>query len=188
MLNRFILAGMLLVALLLCERATFAGTVFEAGIHLGGDELITEPYSNGEKGSIEAGGVFSLALGGTKDFTSNIQGQFSIGIKSDDVYPGETKVTWVRYPLNVMMFYRSSAYRVGLGVTTHFAPKLKGADVASNISESYKDALGGIFEVDFNIDKSFYWGLRYTNINYESSLRDRTVNGNSVGILIIALL
>jgi hypothetical protein len=188
MLNRFFTTGILLIALLAYGQTAVSGTVFEAGAHFGGDELITEAYSNGERGSIKAGGVFSLALGGTKDFTKNIQGQFSIGIKSDDVYPGETKVTWVRYPLNVMIFYRRTAYRLGLGLTTHFSPKLKGSDVASNISESYKDAIGGILEVDFNIDKSFLWGLRYTNINYESGLRDRTVNGNSVGILIIALL
>ena len=182
------MARLLLITFLLYGPAALAETLLEAGIHAGGDELIIDNYSNGAKDSSDAGNLFSFAIGGTKSFTNNIEGQLSIGIKSNIISTTEPEVIWIRHPLNAMFFYRTETYRVGLGLTTHLSPKLKGNGVASNISESYKDAIGGLFEVDFTIDKHFLWGIRYTNIKYESNLRDRSVNGNSLGLLIIALL
>lgn len=179
---------LLFIVLLTYAPASFAETLLEAGIHLGGDELIIENYSDGSKDSSKAGNLFSLALGGTKPFAKNIDGQFSIGIKSDIINSADPEVTWVRYPVNAMFFYRRETYRIGLGLTAHLSPKLKGNGVASNIATSFKDALGGLIEVDFNIDNTFLWGVRFTNIKYETTQGDRSVNGNSLGLLIIALI
>jgi len=182
------MARLLCIVFLIYGPATLAETLLEAGVHSGGDELIIDNYSNGAKDSSNAGDLFSFAIGGTKSFTKNIEGQLSIGVKSNIINTTEPEVTWVRYPLNAIVFYRSETYRIGLGITTHFSPKLKGNGVASNISEGYKDAIGGLFEVDFTINKHFLWGIRYTSINYESNLRNRNVKGNSLGLLIIALI
>ena len=182
------MAKLLFIVLLTYGSASFAETLIEVGIHLGGDELIIESYSNGAKDSSTGGNLFSFAMGGTKSFAKNIDGQLSIGVKSDIINTGDPEVTWVRYPLNATVFYRSEEYRIGLGLTAHLAPKLEGDGVASNISENFKDALGGLVEINFNINKTILWGLRYTNIKYESDRRDRSVSGNSVGVLIVALI
>ena len=188
MTNRSLTAKILFIILLMYGPTSFAETLIEAGVHLGGNELIIENYSNGANDSAKGGGLFSFAMGGTKSFTKNIDGQLSIGIRSDIINSGDPEVTWVRYPLNAMLFYRKETYRIGLGLTAHLSPKVEGNGVANNISENYKDAIGGLLEVDFSINKTFLWGLRYTNIKYESDRRDRSVSGNSFGILLIALL
>jgi len=187
--KRVFLAGtLLLIVILTYSRASFADTIVEVGFHLGGDELIQEPYTNGETGSLKAGNMFSFYLGGLKQYTEQFEGQFSLGIKSDVIYSGDVEVSWVRYPLNAMLFYRAEKFRVGLGVTNHFSPKVKGNDFASNVTQSYKDALGAEFEVDFNLKPGFLWGIRFTKIEYETTAGDRIVNGDSVGVLLIAQL
>lgn len=186
--NSFFVARTLFIVLLAYSHASLSETLIEAGIHLGGDELIIEDYSNGGKDSSKAGNLFSFAMGGTKSFSDNIDVQLSLGIKSDIINSENPEVTWVRYPLNAMVFYRTKAYRIGLGITDHLSPKLNGNGVASNISESYHDAIGALFEVDVKINDTFLWGLRFTNIKYESRRRDRSLNGNSLGLLIMALL
>ena len=185
---RSFIAGFFYLASLAYTPASFSETLLEVGIHLGGDELITHNYTNGAKDSLKAGEIFSLSIGGTKSFTPKIEGQLSFGVKSDFVHSTEKEVDWVRYPLNSILFYRADKYRIGLGLTVHFSPKLKGTGVASNISESFKDAIGGIVEVDRRLSKIYLWGLRYTNITYESNQGGRKVSGNSLGILLIAIL
>lgn len=165
-----------------------AETLIEVGIHTGGDELIIENYSNGAKTSADAGGLFSFAMGGTKSFSDRIDGQFSIGIKSDIINTTDPEVTWVRYPINTTIFYRRDKYRIGLGLTAHLSPSLKGNGVAGNISENFKHALGALLEVNFKIDNYFLWGFRYTNITYNSNRRNRSVSGDSLGVMVIALI
>lgn len=177
-----------LIFLLTYIPSSYAQTLIEAGIHYGGDELVTTNFTNGQRISDRAGNLFSLAFGGTKAYSDTVVGQFSIGAKTDIVNNSNPEVTWVRFPLNTTLFYRQAKYRVGLGLTVHFSPKLKGTGVASNITTDFKDAIGGIFEVDFNIGKTFLWGLRYTRIDYQSKIGDRRMNGDSLGLLIIALL
>lgn len=186
--NSSIITSALFIVLLAYSHASFSEALVEVGIHLGGDELIIEDYSNGAKNSAKAGNLFSFAIGGVKSFSDTIDGQLSIGIKSDIIKTDNPEVVWIRYPINAMLFYGRENYRVGLGLTAHLSPKLKGNGVASNISENYKDAIGGLFEIDFTIDTTFKWGLRFTNIKYDSKLRDRSVSGNSLGILMIALI
>ena len=188
MINKYYMAKLLILALLVYVPTSFAETIVEVGVHFGGDELIVDNYSNGGKDSSKAGNLFSFAMGGTKSFSKNIDGQLSIGIRSDIVNSSNPEVTWIRYPLNAILFYRKENYRIGLGLTTHLSPKLEGNGVASNISETYKDALGGLVEVNFNLNKTFLWGLRYTNIKNESDRRDRSVSGSSLGVLFIALI
>lgn len=179
---------LLFFLLLTYAPTSYSETLLEAGIHLGGSELITQNYANGAKDSIKAGDLFSLSIGGMKSYTNNIEGQLSFGVKSDDVHSTDADVTWVRYPLNSMVFYRGNTYRIGLGVTIHFSPNVKGTGVASNISQRFQNSLGALLEFDYKINKSFFWGLRYTSIDYKPHAGGRHVNGDSIGLLIIALL
>lgn len=187
MINNSLMSKIIFIIFLAYAPASFSETLLEAGIHMGGDELIIDNYSNGAKDSAKAGNLFSFAIGGMKSFAEKFEAQLSIGIKSDIITSGEPEITWIRYPLNAMVFYRAESYRIGLGLTDHLSPKIEGNGIASNISETYKDAIGALLEVDIQINTSFLWGLRYTNITYESRMRNRSVDGNSLGLLIIAL-
>lgn len=165
-----------------------ADTIIELGIHGGGDELINEPYTNGAQDSIKAGGMFSFAFGRLYQVNPSWETQLTFGVKSDAKYDQDIKVSWVRYPLNYLIFYRMSDVRVGLGATYHFSPKLKGSGLADNIGEKYKGAMGALLEIDFIHSYKFLLGMRLTLIDYQSKHDGHVVDGNSIGFLIIAQL
>lgn len=174
----------LLIFLLFYAPSLMAKTLVEAGIHYGGGDLIV----NDQRYSSRAGNLSSFALGGMKSYSPHIEGQFSIGAKTDIIKSGDPEITWVRIPVNTMVFYRQKKFRLGFGLTIHFSPKLKGTGTASNVTTDFKNAIGGLAEVDFDINKTFMWGIRYTRINYHRKSDDLGINGDSLGLLIIALL
>lgn len=169
-------------------RKVFADTIIELGIHIGGDELIYKQYDNGKKDTMKAGELFSFSFGRLYQLPSSWETQFTFGIKSDAIYDQDVKVSWVRYPLNGLMFYRMNGVRVGLGASYHFSPQLQGSGHAANVGEKYNDTVGGLFEVDFIYTEKFMWGIRITAIEYESKMDGHVVDGSSIGLLIIAQL
>lgn len=170
------------------SKITLADSIIELGIHFGGDELVYEQASNGDKDTIKAGELFSFDVGRLYQHSPSWETQLTFGIKSDAKYDQDVSVSWIRYPLNGLVFYRMAKSRVGLGATYHFSPQLQGSGLAANIGEKYNDALGGLFEVDFIYSKKFLYGIRLTLIEYESKKDGHVVDGSSIGFLIIAQL
>jgi len=167
---------------------SFAETLVEFGIHSGGDEITLVSESNTVIESTKAGSKYSFSIGGTKAFTDNYEAQFSFGIKSDASYSTDNESSWVRYPLNAMLFYHSEDLRLGLGTTAHLFAKFKASGTTNNASTTYKDAIGALFEIDYRLDRQYYLGLRYTSIKYVSEDNGNSYDGSSVGILIIVLI
>lgn len=180
--------GFLLIVTILCSQTAVAEVIVELGVNFGGTELITEPDTNGNRDTFRAGERLSFAIGGTKHYTPEIEGQFSLGVKSDVVESMDKEVSWVRYPVNGLLFYRAEKFRLGLGLTYHFSPNISGSGTAGNISQRYEDALGTLLELDFNLTQGFMWGLRYTYIEYEPADGGAAVDGESIGVLLIVQL
>ena len=187
--KHLILACCLALAGNLCHSSdALADSLIELGVHFGGGELIYEPFSNGQRKTMKAGELFSFSVGRLFQLSNSWETQLTFGVKSDAKYDQDIKVSWVRYPINALMFYRMSTTRVGFGATYHVAPKLKGYGLAGNIIEKYENAVGGLLELDFIRSERFLWGMRLTLIQYESRKDQHTVDGNSLGFLIIAQL
>lgn len=165
-----------------------ADSIIELGIHFGGDELIYHQYENGDKDTMKAGQRFSFDVGRLYHLTPQWETQLTFGVKSDAKYDSNTEISWVRYPLNGLLFHRMSAMRVGIGATYHFSPKLKGSGYAATNQESYEDALGALLELDVIQSRKFLWGVRITLIEYKSKKDGHIVDGSSLGFLIIAQL
>lgn len=174
--------------ILLTPQRAVADSIIELGIHFGGGEIINAQYENGDKDTMKAGELFSFDFGRLYQLSSSWETQLTFGIKSDAIYEQDVEVSWVRYPLNGLVFYRMTGVRVGLGASYHFSPQLKGSGQAANIGEKYNDALGGLLEIDFIRSKKFLWGIRFTLIEYESKKDGHVVDGSSIGFLIIAQL
>lgn len=179
---------MLLSGNLFVSRCVMADTIIEMGVHFGGDELIYEFYENGDKDTMKAGELFSFSFGRLYQLSPSWETQLTFGLKSDAEFEQDVKVSWVRYPLNSLIFYRMADTRVGVGATYHFSPTLEGSGYAGNIGEKYHNALGGLMEFDFIKTKKFLWGIRLTFIEYESKKDGHVVDGSSLGFLIIAQL
>lgn len=168
--------------------SAYARTLVEIGVHTGGDEITLVDDSNAVIESTKAGNLYSFALGGTIAHTDNIESQFSIGIKSDANYSSDDEASWVRFPLNAMLFYRNEKFRLGLGATAHFSPKFKVSGTTKNASTTYEDAIGLLFEIDYQFAQQYHVGLRYTDINYVREGDGQSFDGSSIGLLIIVLI
>jgi hypothetical protein len=186
--SRFIFVVSVLIIANFFTPTSYAKALLELGIHTGGDEITLVDGSNNVIESTKAGKLYSFALGGTIDYTETIEAQFSFGIKSDADYTSDDEASWVRYPLNAMLFYHGGNFRLGLGATAHFAPKFKVSGTTKNASDSYKDAIGALFEIDYRLNEQFYLGLRYTDIDYVRENDGQSFNGSSVGLLLILLI
>jgi len=185
---RFILAALVLIIPFGFIPSVYARILFEIGVHTGGDEISLVDDSNAVIESTKAGSLYSFALGGTIAFTDNIEAQLSFGIESNANHTKENEASWVRYPLNGMLFYHKDKFRLGLGATAHFSPKYKVSGATKNASSSYKDAIGGLFEIDYRLTEQLHVGLRYTNIQYVREDDDRRFDGSSIGLMLLLLI
>jgi len=161
----------------------------EAGLHFGGDTLANTIDTNGNSYSIKAGDLLTLGIGPHFDLTEETHIRTLIGWKSDSVNvldeasttSSSSDVSFSRYPLDVMYFYQIRNWNFGAGLTYHMHPKLSGAGIAD---VHYKDSLGYAVEVDFRLGEFFYLGGKYTVIDYDQENSNKTVDGNSIGVVI----
>ena len=176
------------IFLIMSSNAYAVKWVGEAGLHTGGDELITATTTAGESQDIEGGGLYSISTGLQFDIdkTSNIRAL--IGYKADSITASNGSFDWDRIPIDVMYFYQTQQWSFGGGLTYHMNPEFSGSATGLNplvIDIKFKDALGYVLEVDYRLGKSFYVGAKYTAIDYEyESFANEKIDGNSIGVVI----
>ncbi|MBI3560363.1 MAG: hypothetical protein HY080_01405 [Gammaproteobacteria bacterium] len=174
------------ICLLVMPSIVPAAVVLEGGLHTGGDELASAVYTDGSTSSIKAGALLSFAVGPSFDLSPNLEGRVTLGVKVDEINASNGNVTFIRYPIDVLLMSKLGEWRIGGGITYHLSPKLDGGGVASNISADFENALGLLasIERDFGV---FYFGGRITLIDYKTipsmTVSNATINGNSVGIV-----
>ena len=143
--------------------------IFKAGFDFGGDDIVTVPFTDGSTSKIKANE--GLYLGGGIAVINNARDwEFDLTLaykfKMIDATNGD--VTFSRWPLEALAFYRFQRVRIGGGLTYHFSPKLDGSGVASNLDLTLKDALGGVLQADWRITENVAAGVRYTFLEYEA--------------------
>jgi hypothetical protein len=77
-------------------------------------------------------------------------------------------VTWTRFPLEALAFYRFEKVRLGGGLAYHINPRLKGSGVVGGLDVKFKDALGVVLQADWRITQAIAAGLRYTFLEYDA--------------------
>lgn len=170
------------------QPANAAKFAMELGLHGGGDELVRVIYSSGSTSSVRAGQLISLSIGAGFDLTQNLTSRLTFGYKGDGVTASNGDVTFSRYPINWLLLYRTGYYQIGGGLTYHMSPKLKGTGAASFVNAEFDDATGALLEADYFFSPRSYFGFRFTSIDYKLKSSSTSVNGNSVGIVLGALL
>jgi len=155
------------------------------GLDFGGDKLFSAYYANGDVAEIKAGELLDLSVGFVFDTLPDnaygLQTQLSLGWKFDNVSGTNGNASWDRFPFELMEFVRNDAWRIGGGLTYHMKPKLKGDGVLSDLNLKFDDAWGGVVEADYFISDQFYFGGRYTMIDY--TYHGAKASGDSVGVL-----
>lgn len=181
---RFI-GGVVLLAAWGSASAAQVGGILYLNLDSGGDTLA---YTN--KGNIKAGGIVHMAAGiAIHDYANNqLETQLTIGMKADSVSASNGTVSFYRWPVELIQFYKNGLFRVGGGLTYHMNPKLEcDIDYECNWAVKFDDALGYVGQVDFVVPldgwvREVTIGARFTVIDYEVKDTGYKVDGNSIGL------
>jgi len=149
-------------------RAAEVRPVARIGFDFGGDNLITRPFADGSSGSIRANEGFWIGAGVLVSGSRSIEAEVTLAYKFASTTAGAGNVTWTRTPLDALAFYRLPRFRLGGGLTYHFAPQLQGAGVASGATAKFDDALGWVLQADYVLTPRYILGARYTDLTYKS--------------------
>jgi hypothetical protein len=160
-------------------RAAEARPVLVAGYDTGGDDVQKVTFGGGTQDSIKAneglylgGGVSVLNGAGNVEFLG------TLSYKYQAVHASNGDITWTRFPLDALLFYRWQSFRAGGGATYAIRPRLKGSGDVSYIDTAFGDALGAVLQADYLIG-GLALGLRYTILEYKGG--GTTVRSNGVG-------
>jgi hypothetical protein len=170
-------------------RATDVKPMLKIGADFGGDELVTVVFTNGETRTIHAND--GLFLGGGVSILNDerdVEAEISLSFKFDTINASNGEVTWSRWPLDALLFYRLPSMRFGGGLTYHINPELKGSGVVGNIFDKFDNALGFVLQADYSISERHHIGLRYTGIEYKLNAPglQSTVKSNGFGLVFTA--
>lgn len=157
---------------------------YQLGYDTGGDTLVTVTFTNGETASIKAnrglyfGGGVSLV-----NEAQDIETEIALSYKIDDITAENGDVTWSRFPVDALVFYRWPTIRLGAGATYHFSLKLDGSGVVGGLNVEFKNSLGFLLQADYRINKKMNIGLRYTAMDYEVEGASGSVSANGIGVV-----
>ncbi len=164
------------------SRAVEVKPVFKGGADFGGETLATVTFTNGSSESIKANEGFYI--GGGASFlldSKDIEIETTLSIKYTSAGSGTNQeVTWTRFPLEVLAFYRMPKFRLGGGLTYHLSPKLKASGTLANFSVNVDDAAGAVLQADYFLTRKFTLGGRYTILEYKAN--GVPAKSNGVGI------
>jgi len=153
----------------------------KVGLDFGGDTVYTALFTDGSTRTIKANQGFYIGGGvALVEVAKNIDTEFTLAWKFTSITASNGDITFTRFPLEALVFYKFEKVRLGGGLAYHISPKLSGSGVASGVNTSYDNALGGILQADYRITDKMNVGLRYTSVDYK--VGGATAKGNGAGI------
>ncbi len=160
--------------------------IAEAGLHFGGDTIVTVNTAGGGSDSLKAGEELSVAVGIVSQPDELFEGVLTFGMKKEVVYPDGGAITFTRFPLNGLILYKLDKWRIGGGLTYHFNPLYKLDSETQQETRAFRDALGMLVDVRYFVLDKVYIAGRYTSIKYEmeNDPAGRSYSGNSLGMLL----
>lgn len=158
------------------QRPLTAKFLVEAGVEYGGDEILQVFFTNGEDQTMRAGQGGTIAVGGEFQFSQvkQLMLRTSIGLKYNTTAADNANIRLVRFPFHFTPFYKiNNDFRLGVGVTTHLNPNLKGDGFLADIA--YKSSVGPRFEFGYK-----WIALTYTALKYKDE-KGESFSANSFG-------
>lgn len=161
-------------------RAAETRPVLVAGYDTGGDDIKDVAFTSGQSDSIEANEGFYLGGGvSVLNGAGNVEFLGSLSSKYQRIHASNGDITWTRFPLDALVFYRMRSLRLGGGVSYVLHPRLKGSGDASSINTAFPNALGAVLQGDYLLGRVSL-GVRYTVLDYKSA--GGTVKSNGLGV------
>ena len=156
-----------------------------AGLTVGGDTLITVPFTDGSRDDVKAGGLVHLYGGGELRVMDSLALQATVGYHINDTRAASNgSVRFTRVPVDVLAMYSANEkIRVGGGVQFVSGPELKGSGVASNVSQKFDSTTGAIVEGEYLFTPHAGLKLRYVSEKFTPSDGGSKIDGSHVGLM-----
>lgn len=173
------LLALLALAAPAAANAAEARPVVVAGYDTGGGDIQNVTFGGGTTDTIKAneglylGGGVSLLNG-----ARNVEFLGTLSYKYQAIHANNGDITWTRFPVDALLFYRRQSFRAGGGATYVIRPRLKGSGEVSYIDAGFDNALGAVLQADYLMG-GLALGLRYTMLEYKGG--GTTVKSNGVG-------
>lgn len=158
------------------EQPLSAKFLIEGGIEYGGDEILQVFFTNGEDQTMRAGQGGYISIGGEVQFTriKQLMLRGSVGIKYNTTAAVNANIRLTRFPVYLTPFWRiNDDFRLGVGITTHLNPSLKGDDFVPDVA--FTSTVGPRFELGYK-----WIALTYTAISYEDESGE-SFSASSIG-------
>jgi hypothetical protein len=135
--------------------------------------------------TIDAGDGFRFELGMAIDDPQNeMELQFLAGYKFDSNSADNGSISWSMIPISALGFIKIPSWKFGGGLTYHLNPELDGSFGREDIKDEFKNALGGVIQIQYEPMDMFALGLRATFIDYKLKADStQTASGNSIGFI-----
>jgi hypothetical protein len=158
------LAFALAAAAPMASHAVDIRPMIKAGFDFGGEEVATTTSG----GSLNLNELLYIG-GGASILTDSkdIEVEVTLAWKYGNLSASDGSISFTRFPLEALVFYRLPQFRLGGGLTYHLSPKLKGDGVASGLDVKFDNATGFILQADYLINPKMTVGVRYTNLDYK---------------------
>ena len=161
-------------------RAAEVRPAFVAGYDTGGDEIVAVTFSGGETDSIRANEGFYLGGGvSILNDARNVEFLGTLSVKYQGLHASNGDLTWIRFPLDALVFYRLQSFRLGGGLSYVIHPMLKGSGEVSNIDVTLDNAPGVVLQGDYLMGRVGL-GLRYTLLDYKQN--GNTIKSSGLGL------
>ncbi len=139
---------------------------FLVGISAGGDDLVTTSDRD-----LQAGGLLYFGAGLTYEPENNpLIYRTTIGYKFNfvefDTPSGESTLTSL--PIDFLGLYRTGRTMFGVGLVYDVNPEWE-LCIGGCATVKFDDAVGYAFEFDYDLSDTGFFGLRYTDIDYEAN-------------------
>ena len=138
----------------------------ELGLHSGGDDLITANFTDGSSATINAGEFFAIDLGVAWDM-GIMEGRVTGGLMYDTISADNGSIDFNRYTHQFILLFKTGNWRFGGGYTYHFNIEVDGSGAAAIASSEFDDALGWTAQTNYFFTENAYFGLVYTNLEYD---------------------
>lgn len=143
---------------------------------LGGDEILEVTFVNAttnaflENRSLRAnegfhlyGGYLFHPLADDSPWSTSL----TLGLHYQELHGQNASASFTSFPVEAIQHYQLGNWRVGAGLVLHLFPRLKGTEELAEVSQKWKPALGGVWQVDYHPNGGEYAvGVRYTAITY----------------------
>ncbi len=174
----------ILFGLLLFPVSSYAVDVFlQGGVHVGGDEMVTATFTNGDTEKIKGGELISLLAGVGTGVAEDLEARLMLGVKFDTIDAENGSVDFFRYPLEALLMYKAAEkVYLGGGLAYHLNPNISGDGIATGANVDFDNALGLALQLDYILSNGGYLAVKLTSIDYEAF--GQSVSGNSIGALL----